>query len=65
MSQLIAETDRVELCKEIKADMTLFINAMETEKIVLKDIGVSGSKSEILELLEQVYLSTDREITMV
>lgn len=65
LSQLIAETDRVELCKEIKADMTLFINAMETEKIVLKDIGVSGSKSEILELLEQVYLSTDREITMV
>ena len=65
LSQLIAETDRVTLSEAIKADMTLFINEMKTENIVLKDIGVSGSKSEILKLLEQVYLSADKELALV
>lgn len=61
LSQLIVETDRVELSEEIKSDMSLFINEMKNENIVPGDIGVSGSKSEILELLEQVYLITDKE----
>lgn len=65
LSQLIVETDRVLLSEEIKSDMTLFINEMKTEKIVLRDIGVSGTKSDILTLLEQVYLITDTEMAMV
>lgn len=65
LSQLIVETDRVLLSEAIKSDMTLFINEMKTEKIVLRDIGVSGTKSDILELLGQVYLITDTEMAMV
>lgn len=65
LSQLITATDRVSLSDEIKADMKSFINEMKNENIVLKDIGVSGSKSDILKILEEVYLITDKETSLL
>ncbi len=45
--------------------MKSFINEMKNENIVLKDIGVSGSKSDILKTLEEVYLITDKEMSLL
>lgn len=56
LSQLISEEDKVELSGEIQIDMENFINHIIDENIVLKDIGVSGTKTEILDLLKKVYL---------
>ncbi len=61
LSQLIVETDRIELTEKIKTDMTLFISQMESEDIALKDIGVSGSKDDILKLLKQIYMIEDND----
>ena len=41
--------------------MTLFISQMESEDIALKDIGVSGSKDDILKLLKQIYMIEDND----
>ncbi len=58
LSQLITEADRIELGDEIKSDMEIFIKEMENDDIILKDIGVSGNKEDILELLRAVYKIT-------
>ena len=58
LSQLITEADRIELGEEIKSDMEIFIKEMENDDIILKDIGVSGNKEDILELLRAVYKIT-------
>lgn len=58
LSQLITEADRIELGEEIKSDMETFIKEMENDDIILKDIGVSGNKKDILELLRAVYKIT-------
>lgn len=55
LSQLIAETDLIDLPEEIKSDMTEFISEMENENIDLKNIGVTGTKEEILNILKIVY----------
>ena len=55
LSQLITEADRVELGKEIRNDMEKFINEMEKDDIILKDIGLNGNKYDILEMLRSVY----------
>lgn len=38
---------------------------MSEEDIILKDIGVSGTKEEILEILKKVYLQTEKELLNV
>lgn len=56
LSQIISEEDKVKLPDNIRMDMENFISNMEDEDINLKDIGVSGTKTEILDLLKKVYL---------
>lgn len=56
LSQLVTGADSIELCDEIKRDMQQFVDEMMQENIVLRDIGVSGDKDEILSLFERVYM---------
>lgn len=59
LAQLISEDDVVEIFDEIKTDMENFILQMEKEDIDLKDIGISSTKDEILDLLKKVYLMSN------
>lgn len=56
LSQIISEADKVKLPNNIRIDMENFISNMVDEDMILKDIGVSGTKTEILDLLKKVYL---------
>ena len=62
LSQLISEEDKVVLPDDIRIDMENFIAQMSDEDIVLKDIGVSGTKAEIIDLLEKVYLNANNNL---
>ena len=55
LSQLITGEDTVDLCDEIKSDMTTFLNAMLEEDVDLKNLRIRGKKEEILEQIASVY----------
>lgn len=55
LSQLITESDIVNLTGEVKIDMQEFIEKMKEDDINLKQLGISGTKEQILEMLVKVY----------
>lgn len=65
LSQLLTDNNHIEPGDEICEDLKRFINEMSEEDIILKDIGVSGTKEEILEILKKVYLQTEKELLNV
>lgn len=52
LSQIILEADKVKLPNDIRIDMEKFISNIANEY----DIGILGTKTEILDLLKKVYL---------
>ncbi len=55
LSQLITESDKVNLTGEVKKDMQEFIEKMKEDDINLKQLGINGTKEQILEMLVKVY----------
>ena len=55
LSQLITGDDIVDLCDEIKSDMTAFLVAMLEEDVDLKNLHIRGKKESILEQVASVY----------
>ena len=45
----------MDLCDEIKSDMTAFLVAMLAEDVDLKNLRIRGKKEEILEQIASVY----------
>lgn len=62
LSQLISEEDEVDLPDDIRIDMEKFVAQIADEDIILKDIGVSETKKEIIGLLEKVYLRSHNDL---
>ncbi|MDR3292731.1 MAG: hypothetical protein LBT20_01345, partial [Clostridiales bacterium] len=60
LAQLLTGGEIIGLTELLIGDMRLFIEAMEEKPIQLKDIGVRGDKSEILDLLRNIYLQEER-----
>ncbi|PLS28871.1 hypothetical protein [Bifidobacterium parmae] len=55
LTQLLAPSDRIELEDEPRTDMAEFLRHMKTRQLPLKQIGVLGKQSELIDLLESVY----------
>lgn len=59
----VLPSSKVEINKEIEADVMLFIEMIDVDRPNLKDLGIQNVRfSEMLEILENIYLKTSEAL---
>lgn len=56
LAAALDDGESIELTPEPKRDLAVFLEAMETEQVPLKEIGIHDSKESLIELMREVYL---------